>query len=500
MNARICSQCQPCQQLNATCQFYPLRIIHQGSLVDNINLKELQPELSRMKPVIGKNERNAENLVQKQQQKRKRSYKLESKESIDDIPRRAIGRDGHYFVCMKCDYGGKLLCCDSCACTYHLQCLDPPLYSTPKGYWQCPNCDHDDLSEPKANHKRLASNNRSSNSKEDASYTCSICANTEKILVLTDDESDKLKSPEFNSKVGNLPMENQEGTSVRNADSCGTSTQKSPDNEPDKLLVLREALPESMNDIGKSKQLSNPASMEQKQSSDQQAFRHMESAPLYRWGGARDLLSSMSLGGQDIPISNTSLLSMFSSTVMGEPLSFGAGTSSDAMVVIPTPRGLLKWKAPIVSWSEEELDALWVGVRRYGAGNWDAILGDPSLNCLKNKTQEDLSARWNKDLRKFLGPAPISSMPIRPKPPLNAMGSSFFWAPQLSANTNREPVNGELLLGGYFPLTNFGLNKNMNAGHGSRETHTLPKHAPSDNVLVDDYNYDADIDDDSDYS
>ncbi|KAL6976050.1 DNA helicase [Sarracenia purpurea var. burkii] len=45
-------------------------------------------------------------------------------------------------------------------------------------------------------------------------------------------------------------------------------------------------------------------------------------------------------------------------------------------------------------WFEEELDALWLGVRRYGPGNWEAMLKDPTLRFSKFKTSEDLSERW----------------------------------------------------------------------------------------------------------
>uniref|UniRef100_A0A1D1YFN8 CHD3-type chromatin-remodeling factor PICKLE n=1 Tax=Anthurium amnicola TaxID=1678845 RepID=A0A1D1YFN8_9ARAE len=59
-------------------------------------------------------------------------------------PRQKIkGNDGslqYYYECVECDLGGKLLCCDCCPRTYHLECLKPPLKSPPLGKWQCPNC------------------------------------------------------------------------------------------------------------------------------------------------------------------------------------------------------------------------------------------------------------------------------------------------------------------------------------------------------------------------
>ncbi|XP_038972307.1 protein CHROMATIN REMODELING 4 [Phoenix dactylifera] len=54
------------------------------------------------------------------------------------------------------------------------------------------------------------------------------------------------------------------------------------------------------------------------------------------------------------------------------------------------------------AWSEDELDALWIGVRRHGKGNWDAMLRDPKLKFLKHRTAEDLSARWTEEQHKIM--------------------------------------------------------------------------------------------------
>ncbi|XP_024544547.1 CHD3-type chromatin-remodeling factor PICKLE [Selaginella moellendorffii] len=43
--------------------------------------------------------------------------------------------------CTICKSGGKVLCCDACTAVYHLQCLDPPMKSVPKGSWRCPKCE-----------------------------------------------------------------------------------------------------------------------------------------------------------------------------------------------------------------------------------------------------------------------------------------------------------------------------------------------------------------------
>ncbi|XP_020578296.1 protein CHROMATIN REMODELING 4-like isoform X1 [Phalaenopsis equestris] len=67
------------------------------------------------------------------------------------------------------------------------------------------------------------------------------------------------------------------------------------------------------------------------------------------------------------------------------------------------------WKRlKVDAWSEDELDALWIAVRRHGRGNWDAMLRDPKFKVLKNKSIEELSSRWSMEQRKILDfPAPF---------------------------------------------------------------------------------------------
>jgi superfamily II DNA or RNA helicase len=57
-------------------------------------------------------------------------------------------------------------------------------------------------------------------------------------------------------------------------------------------------------------------------------------------------------------------------------------------------------------WSEDELDALWTGVRRHGRGSWDAMLRDPRLKFSKTRSVEDLADKWATEQLKIFG-API---------------------------------------------------------------------------------------------
>ncbi|CAG5958416.1 unnamed protein product [Menidia menidia] len=50
------------------------------------------------------------------------------------------GGDIHEDFCTVCRRSGQLLMCDTCSRVYHLDCLDPPLKTIPKGMWICPKC------------------------------------------------------------------------------------------------------------------------------------------------------------------------------------------------------------------------------------------------------------------------------------------------------------------------------------------------------------------------
>ncbi|XP_059438902.1 uncharacterized protein LOC132171562 isoform X3 [Corylus avellana] len=60
------------------------------------------------------------------------------------------------------------------------------------------------------------------------------------------------------------------------------------------------------------------------------------------------------------------------------------------------------FKPNTIMWSEEELDFLWIGVRRHGRDNWDAMLRDPRLCFQPWKVAGDLAERWEEEQSKLL--------------------------------------------------------------------------------------------------
>ncbi|KAL5990178.1 hypothetical protein ACLOJK_011075 [Asimina triloba] len=75
-----------------------------------------------------------------------------------------------------------------------------------------------------------------------------------------------------------------------------------------------------------------------------------------------------------------------------------------------------KFKGHVNAWSEEELDYLWIGVRRCGRGNWDAMLRDPKLHFAEGRAAEDLAVRWDEEQSKLLSGTLIQPVVFSTKP------------------------------------------------------------------------------------
>ncbi|KAF7826297.1 protein CHROMATIN REMODELING 4 [Senna tora] len=95
-----------------------------------------------------------------------------------------------------------------------------------------------------------------------------------------------------------------------------------------------------------------------------------------------------------------------------------------------------------VTWSRIELNALWVGVRRYGQENWDTILADSSLRVLKYKTPQDLRMKWKEELNKILSSfqkaTPIGILETPPFASSSRVRSSF---PKAHNDGGHFPIN-----------------------------------------------------------
>ncbi|CAL1402457.1 unnamed protein product [Linum trigynum] len=103
------------------------------------------------------------------------------------------------------------------------------------------------------------------------------------------------------------------------------------------------------------------------------------------------------------------------------------------------PSAMYRKKSRIDGWSEDELDSLWIGVRRYGRGNWDSMLKDPRLKLSKHKLPEDLAARWEEEQLKILD-AP--TFPAPPKTVKSAKSSKSPMYPSIPEGMMARALHG----------------------------------------------------------
>lgn len=100
---------------------------------------------------------------------------------------------------------------------------------------------------------------------------------------------------------------------------------------------------------------------------------------------------------------------------------------------------------PIV-WSEEELDSLWIGIRRHGRGNWHAMLLDPRLRFAPWRTARDLADQWEREQCKLLSGQPMPQGRYSNLPqPCNLDCNGGFSCPRVTG-IMRESVSAETQL------------------------------------------------------
>ncbi|KAF6136542.1 hypothetical protein GIB67_015998 [Kingdonia uniflora] len=101
---------------------------------------------------------------------------------------------------------------------------------------------------------------------------------------------------------------------------------------------------------------------------------------------------------------------------------------------------LFKKKLKVDVWSEDELDALWIGVRRHGHGSWDSMLRDPKLKFSKYRSCEDLSVRWDEEKLKIFDEAATGTVKLSKSTPLSVLSDGMMTR-ALHGSTHVPPGN-----------------------------------------------------------
>ncbi|KAF8392059.1 hypothetical protein HHK36_022400 [Tetracentron sinense] len=86
-----------------------------------------------------------------------------------------------------------------------------------------------------------------------------------------------------------------------------------------------------------------------------------------------------------------------------------------------------KLKGCTTMWSEEELDFLWIGVRRHGRDNWDAMLRDPRLHFSTWRVARDLAERWEEEQSKLLNGTLIQPLRFLKPPDISPSSNGGLW-------------------------------------------------------------------------
>ncbi|XP_027349361.1 uncharacterized protein LOC113860971 isoform X2 [Abrus precatorius] len=97
-----------------------------------------------------------------------------------------------------------------------------------------------------------------------------------------------------------------------------------------------------------------------------------------------------------------------------------------------------------IMWSEEELDYLWIGVRRHGRGNWDAMLRDQRLRFSPLRVPGDLAERWEDEQLKLLNDIGVPQFMYPPAAAASLQGNFCYLDPKSSLKKSLARFNFQI--------------------------------------------------------
>ncbi|XP_019453062.1 PREDICTED: uncharacterized protein LOC109354790 isoform X2 [Lupinus angustifolius] len=135
-------------------------------------------------------------------------------------------------------------------------------------------------------------------------------------------------------------------------------------------------------------------------------------------------------------------------------------------------------------WSEEELDFLWIGVRRHGRGNWDAMLRDPRLWFSPLRVPRDLAERWEDEQLKLLNDydVPLFNYP-KPKS-ATSEGNCYFLDPRAPFWRESTMDKTQLSLGDVYSYKKSSHSKKPHAKFNFQTTANLESHRPTSHLSM----------------
>ncbi|KAJ1376952.1 Myb-like domain [Sesbania bispinosa] len=134
-----------------------------------------------------------------------------------------------------------------------------------------------------------------------------------------------------------------------------------------------------------------------------------------------------------------------------------------------------------IMWSEEELDFLWIGVRRHGRGNWDAMLRDPRLRFSPLRVPGDLAERWEDEQLKLLKDigVPQFMYPKAERAAAAALQGNFCFLEPKSGSWRQNTMETKLLPEDVFSYRESNPLKNSLARLNFQSNATVQSHMPT---------------------
>ncbi|XP_047333263.1 uncharacterized protein LOC124936781 isoform X1 [Impatiens glandulifera] len=303
-----------------------------------------------------------------------------------------IGEDGSYYDCVVCDDGGELLCCDICPNVYHLWCLNPALEHVPLGEWRCSNC-------KESNPSVYADDKIEQDVKISKMGKATIAPlNGDGV-----DEACVSRKEETCSELEHLKVYRRNRFKMQaRKEEDDVKKNKSEANEARNLLAeeVTGSLPNLSNMNTTTSKLDKPTGKK-----DKGEIMHL------------DLLADVCTNSPFKNICETSAIQKASGTNTQSPNMHKKSAQIKLSRFAMETKIKEHNKEEDIWLFEEELDSLWIGVRRHGESSWETILNDPTLKFSCIRTPTSLAKRWIVEKQKILSEMNQMLPPLSKKRP-----------------------------------------------------------------------------------
>ncbi|XP_047329824.1 tyrosine-protein kinase BAZ1B-like isoform X2 [Impatiens glandulifera] len=325
-----------------------------------------------------------------------------------------IGEDESYYECV--DNGGDLVCCDICSNVYHLWCHNPPLEHVPSGEWRCSNC--------KESNPSVYADDKIEQDVKISKMGKAPIAPLNRDGV---DEACVTRKEETCSELDHLKVYRRTRFKLQARKEEDVKKNKSEANERRNLLA--EEVTGTFPNLSNMNTITSKLDCEDKPTGKDKG----EITPL-------DLLADVCTNPlykniREMPAIKKAFDSNKKSAIMDKKSAL-RNTSRFPVQYLETKT---KEHDKEDNWPfEDELNSLWIGVRKHGQSSWETILNDPTLKFSYFRTPTSLAKRWWRVERQKVQPEIIQVPRIYRKRSSSSDSSSL-----LSKKLSQDPDTGK---------------------------------------------------------